>query len=172
MIYFLYKIRLLCIQILSNNLEDEYIFIKGIFMNNFAQDNFDQDNFESVKKAPINVFAMFARSMGVFSIFCAVFSIFIGAFICGGMAIILAFLSKGYNTKMERNAKIGLITGIVGVAFQLSTLTVSVYNIINVPEYREQFNSLYEQMYGAPVDDSITEFLDQLGVSNTEGGIL
>lgn len=169
-------------------------------MNNLEQDNFnsevpnsldnqnsqEQNNYQEYESSntnhnnrwsrkatgPINVFAMFARSMGVFSIFCAVFSIFIGAFICGGMAIILAFLSKGYNTKMERNAKIGLITGIVGVVFQLSTLTVSVYNIINVPEYREQFNSLYEQMYGAPVDDSITEFLDQLGVSNTEGGIL
>lgn len=167
-------------------------------MNNLEQDNFnsevpnpldnqnsqEQNSYQEYESfnvnnrwsrkptGPINVFAMFARSMGVFSIFCAVFSIFIGAFICGGMAIILAFLSKGYNTKMERNAKIGLITGIVGVVFQLSTLTVSVYNIINVPEYREQFNSLYEQMYGVPVDESITDFLDQLGVSDTEGGIL
>ena len=172
MIYFLYKIRLLCIQILSNNLEDEYIFIKGIFMNNFDQDNFDQDNFESVKKAPINVFAMFARSLGVFSIFCAFFSVFFGAFICGGMAIILAILSKGYNTKMERNAKFGLVAGIIGIVFQLSTLTIGVYNIINVPEFREQFNSLYEQMYGAPVDDSINDFLDQLQFSDMEGGIL
>ena len=141
-------------------------------MNNFDQDNFDQDNFKSVKKAPINVFAMFARSLGVFSIFCAFFSIFFGALICGGMAIILAILSNGYNTKMERNAKFGLVAGIIGIVFQLSTLTIGVYNIINVPEFREQFNSLYEQMYGAPVDDSINDFLDQLQFSDMEGGIL
>ena len=120
----------------------------------------------------INVFAMFARSLGIFSVFCAFFSIFFGAFICGGMAVILAILSKGYNTKMERNAKFGLVAGIIGIVFQLTTITVSVYNIINVPEYRENFNSLYEQIYGAPVDDSINNLLDQLQFSNTEGGIL
>ena len=73
---------------------------------------------------------------------------------------------------MERNAKFGLVAGIVGIVFQLSTLTIGVYNIINVPEFREQFNSLYEQMYGAPVDDSINDFLDQLQFSDVEGGIL
>ena len=72
-------------------------------MNNFDQYNSEQGNFEtehleSEKKEPVNVFAMFAKSLGVFSIFCAFFSIFFGAFICGGMAIILAILSKGYNT--------------------------------------------------------------------------
>ena len=73
---------------------------------------------------------------------------------------------------MVRNAKIGLITGIVGIVFQISALIFSVYNIITVPEYREKFNSLYEQMYGTPVDDSINDILDQLGVSEVEGGIL
>ena len=65
-----------------------------------------------------------------------------------------------------------IVAGIIGIVFQISTLTASVYNIINIPEYREQFNSLYEQMYGSPVDDSITDFLDQISVSNLEGGIL
>ena len=163
-------------------------------MNNFDQDNFEPTNPDPQEEntcneykssnagyhtdwrrnsnTPINVFAVSARSLGIFSIFCAFFSVFFGAFICGGMAIIIAILSKGYHTKMERNAKFGLIAGIVGIVFQLSTLTIGVYNIINVPEFREQFNSLYEQMYGAPVDDSINDFLDQLQFSDTEGGIL
>ena len=66
-----------------------------------------------------NVFALFAKSLGAFSIFCAVFSVFFGTFICGGIAIILAILSKGYNTKMEKNAKIGLTTGIIGIVLQI-----------------------------------------------------
>ena len=146
--------------------------------NNSNHDNTDSDNqnsfqhFPPKKLPPSFVFATFARSLGIFSIFCAAFSIFFGAFICGGLAIILAFLSKGYDTKMVRNAKIGLISGIVGVVIQISVLGISVYNIITVPEYREKFNSLYEQMYGVPVDESITDILDQLGVSDTEGGIL
>ena len=119
-----------------------------------------------------NVFALFAKSLGAFSIFCAVFSVFFGAFICGGLAIVLAFLSKGYDTKMEKNAKIGLATGIIGVVLQIGILGFSVYNIIHVPEFREQFNSLYEQIYGAPVDDSIHDILDQLGIPEMEGEIL
>lgn len=167
-------------------------------MNNFEHDNYEtQNSYDDINSqeevnscdyetedmhsnghwtrrpnTPVNVFAMFARSLGVFSIFCAFFSVFFGAFICGGMAIILAILSKGYDTKMGRNAKFGMVAGIIGIVFQIYTLTVSVYNIINIPEYREQFNSLYEQMYGTPVDDSITDFLDQISVSNLEGDIL
>lgn len=119
-----------------------------------------------------NVFALFARSLGVFSIFCAVFGIFFGSFICGGVAIVLAVLSKGYQTKMEKNAIIGLVAGCIAIVVQFSTLTFSVYKIINVPEYRELFNSMYEQMYGEPVDESITDMLDELGVSAKEGGFL
>ena len=133
-------------------------------INNTAQDN-EQKPFP-------NVFALFAKSLGAFSIFCAVFSVFFGAFICGGLAIVLAFLSKGYETKMEKNARIGLATGIIGITLQLSLLTVSVNKIIHVPEFREQFNSLYEQMYGVPVDDSINDILDQTGLPSQEGGIL
>ena len=163
-------------------------------MNNFDQDNFESvnpdsqdettfDDYESPNteyhndwrrkpNTPINVFAMFARSLGVFSIFCAFFSIFFGAFICGGMAIILAILSKGYNTKMEKNAKIGLITGIIGIVLQISVLGFSIYNIIHVPEFREKFNSMYEQLYGEPVDDSINEMLDEMGLPPMEGDLL
>ena len=118
------------------------------------------------------MFALFARSLGIFSVFCAVFGIFIGAFICGSLAVILAILSKGYNTKMEKNAVIGLTAGIIGIVLQIGTLIFSFYSIIHVPEFREQFNSLYEQMYGEPVDDSINEMLDELGFQDTEGGFL
>lgn len=119
-----------------------------------------------------NVFALFAKSLGIFSIFCAVFSIFFGTFTCGGLAIVLAILSKGYNTKMEKNAVVGLAAGVIGIVLQISVLTVSVYNVIHVPEFREQFHSLYEQMYGEPIDDSINDILDEMGLPNEEGGLL
>lgn len=132
----------------------------------------DNENRNQPPRPFPNVFALFARSLGIFSVFCAVFGIFIGAFICGGLAIILAVLSKGYNTKMEKNAVIGLTAGIIGIVLQIGTLIFSFYSIIHVPEFREQFNSLYEQMYGEPVDDSINEMLDELGFQDTEGGFL
>lgn len=130
------------------------------------------DKQESSDRPFPNVFALFAKSLGAFSIFCAVFSVFWGTFICGGLAIVLAILSKGYNTKMEKNAKIGLATGMIGIVLQVSLLVFSIYHVIHVPEFREQFNSLYEQMYGEPVDESINEMLDNLGLPSEEGGIL
>lgn len=145
-------------------------------MEYFSENNYDNSNTEKVNNTsdqPFpNVFALFAKSLGAFSIFCAVFSVFFGSFICGGLAIVLAVLSKGYNTKMEKNAKIGLATGIIGVVLQIFLLGFSIYNIIHVPEFREQFNSIYEQMYGEPMDDSINEMLDELGLPSSEGGIL
>ena len=145
-------------------------------MKYFSENNYDNSNTEKVNNTsdqPFpNVFALFAKSLGAFSIFCAVFSVFFGSFICGGLAIVLAVLSKGYNTKMEKNAKIGLATGIIGVVLQIFLLGFSIYNIIHVPEFREQFNSIYEQMYGEPMDDSINEMLDELGLPSSEGGIL
>lgn len=139
---------------------------------NAGTNSSNNNNYNASGKPFPNVFALFARSLGVFSIFCAVFGIFFGSFICGGVAIVLAVLSKGYQTKMEKNAIIGLVAGCIAIVVQFSTLTFSVYKIINVPEYRELFNSMYEQMYGEPVDESITDMLDELGVSAKEGGFL
>lgn len=161
-------------------------------MENFSNNNFEESNLDSQNidtennytntelknssdnnRCPhINVFAFFARSLGIFAIFCAIFGIFFGSFICGGIAIILAVLSKGYQTKMEKNAVIGMVAGCVAIVIQISSLAFSVYNIINVPEYRELFNSMYEQIYGEPIDESITDMLDELRVSTQEGGFL
>lgn len=127
---------------------------------------------ENVSKPIPNIFAFFAKNLGIFSIICAFFSLFFGAFICGGLAIVLAVLSKGYNTKMEKNAKIGIATGIIGMVLQISVLTFSIYKIVHVPEFRERFNSMYEQIYGQPVDDSINDILDQMGVPAGEGDFL
>ena len=130
------------------------------------------NNYGNSSKPFPNVFALFAKSLGTFSIFCAVFGVFFGAFICGGLAIILAVLSKGYDIKMVKNAKTGLITGIIGIILQIFVLAFSAYSIIHIPEFREQLNTLYEQMYGEPMDDSINQMLDDLKLPSEEGGFL
>ncbi|MBR3602876.1 MAG: DUF4190 domain-containing protein [Lachnospiraceae bacterium] len=156
----------------NNNFEDLNSDSENI---EFENNNTNPDNtgsFNNRRNSSINVFALFARSLGIFAIFCAIFGIFIGSFICGGVAIILAILSKGYESRMEKNAIIGLACGCIAIVIQISTFVFGVYNIINVPEYRELFNSMYEQMYGEPVDESITDMLDGLGASSPEGGLL
>lgn len=156
----------------NNNFEDLNSDSENI---EFENNNTNPDNtgsFNNRRNSSINVFALFARSLGIFAIFCAIFGILIGSFICGGVAIILAILSKGYESRMGKNAIIGLACGCIAIVIQISTFVFGVYNIINVPEYRELFNSMYEQMYGEPVDESITDMLDGLGISSQEGGLL
>lgn len=139
---------------------------------NFQGENKDyQDHTPNRENAP-NVFSVFARSLGIFSVFCAFFSIFFLSLLCGGLAIVLAVLSKGYERKMSKNAKVGLFCGLIGIVFQISALFISAYNIIHIPEFREQFNSIYEQIYGAPADDSINEILDRLGAPSEGGNLL
>lgn len=142
--------------------------------NNFNNTNTEPTEMDGINtgKPVHNMFAFFARGLGIFSIFSALFSIFFLSLICGGLAIILAVLSKGYSKKMEKAAFIGFTTGMIGIVIQISVLAASVYNIIYVPEYREQFNSLYEQMYGEPINDSINEFLDQMALPDSQGGLL
>lgn len=138
-----------------------------------AYDDIIYDNNTSNSAQPFpNVFALFAKSLGIFSIFCAVFSIFFGAFICGGLAIILAILSKGYEMKMEKNARIGLATGIFALVLQISLFIINIYSLIYIPEFREEFNSIYEEIYGEPVTDSINDLLDEMGIPDTRGGNL
>lgn len=156
----------------NNNFEKSNLNTQNIETENNYTNSDNSDFSSNQQKTPINAFALFARSLGIFSIFCAVFGIFFGSFVCGGLAIILAILSKGHQTKMEKNAVIGIATGCIAVVIQIFSLIFSVYNIINVPEYRELFNSMYEQMYGEPVDESITNMLDELGESTQEGGFL
>ena len=121
---------------------------------------------------PFNFFANFARSLGIFAIFCAVCTVSTGAFICGGLAIVLAIISKGYETGMERNARIGVATGTIAITLQIFVLAFNIYSILFVPEYREQFNSIYEEIYGEPLDDSLNELFDEMDLPEMKGGNL
>ena len=119
-----------------------------------------------------NVFSSFAKALGIFSIICAIFSIFFGTFICGGLAIVLAIVSQGYDMTMNKNARIGLSTGIIAIVLQIAVLAVTIYNIIYIPEFQEQFNEIYEQIYGEPFEDSIDDIWNTMEFPEPEGGTL
>ena len=154
-------------------------------MENFSENNSNvnetnteySNSFENSDSADFrqnspNFFALFSRSLGIFSIFCAFFGIFFGTFICGGLAIILAVLSKGYETKMEKSARIGLIAGTISIVLQIAVFVINIYSILYIPEFREQFNAIYEEMSGEPIDESINELLKEMGLPEIKEGNL
>lgn len=80
------------------------------------------------------------------------------AIILGGIAIILAFLSRGNSKKLSRQAIIGLVIGIVGVTITYATIAVIVYRIMSDPSviaaakaYKDSNYSLetYNALYNA-----------------------
>ena len=126
----------------------------------------EQQTNQPLKTQQPNTFSSFAKSLGIASVFCAAFSIFYGTFIAGGLAIVLALLSKGNNPKMDRRAKIGIATASIALILQTVLFVTSIYSILYIPEYRQQFNTLYEQMYGESVEESIESILDNINLSD------
>lgn len=72
--------------------------------------------------------------------------------ILGGLAIILALLSKGYGRKMIIQAKVGMICGIFGLAVVgviiFSVLATMISNPDLLIQIGQQYDAMYENLYG------------------------
>ncbi|MGN0305197.1 MAG: hypothetical protein ACI4D2_03475 [Lachnospiraceae bacterium] len=127
------------------------------------------------KAAIDNQFAAIARLLGIISLFCVFLNIFYGALIFGGLAIILAVLSKGNSSSMSGPAVAGLITGSISVAVEI-ILLIAVCIILYTPEFRQQFNTLYEQsyqqLYGQPANEALEDIFNNTEIPRVEGGDL
>lgn len=70
----------------------------------------------------------------------------------GGLAILLALLSKGYGKKMLTQARIGFICGIgsfcVTVGIFISSFAVLFSNPDMLVEYGQQYDAMCENVYG------------------------
>ena len=79
------------------------------------------------------------------------------AIILGGVAIVLALLSRGNSKKLTRKAVIGLVIGIIGVSITYITVAVIAYRIFTDPsvvavvEAFRQSNTIdnYNNLYDA-----------------------
>ena len=78
--------------------------------------------------------------------------------IVASIAIILAMLSKGFRRHLTKKARYAFL---IAVAAIILNLILSVQTMVRItdqmktPEFREQFNQMYEDIYGVPYDDSI-----------------
>ncbi|MDD2972674.1 MAG: hypothetical protein PHE02_11150 [Lachnospiraceae bacterium] len=119
---------------------------------------YDHASIPPVKRA--NSMAVASMSMGIISLVLAFTCTLYPTLICGGVAIIFALLSKGTDAKMHSNAKTGLITAIIGLLFDIAVIGISmmlIFSPLAVPEYKNEFNRMYEQIYGESFDDTMKE---------------
>lgn len=84
--------------------------------------------------------------------------------ILGGIAVVLALLSRGSQPKFLPQAKKGIIYGTIGIAVGYFVLISSFYHVLTDPTYREQLNQMSEQMNGESFDDMLRD----LGVSTDQ----
>lgn len=78
--------------------------------------------------------------------------------IVASIAIILAILSKGFCRQLMKKARIALLIAAAAIVLNLilSIRTLGVLaDQMKTPEFREQFNQMYEEIYGVPYDDSL-----------------
>ncbi|WP_026667865.1 MULTISPECIES: hypothetical protein [Butyrivibrio] len=99
--------------------------------------------------------ATFARILGMFSI--PLCLIFYTGIILGGVAVVLALLSKGTMKTFLPQAKKALVLGTVGVVLGYTMMVTSIHTVLTNPEQRQQLNMMSEQMYGTSFDDMLNE---------------
>ena len=107
-----------------------------------------------------NLFLLFTTIFATLSLMCRCFAF--SAYFFGALSIIFAVLSKGHKKQMVRAAKTAVFISAVSIVF--STITVSVYQVLNNPEMYQEYLDQYENMTGVPIQEEIEQFKDQFPI--------
>lgn len=92
--------------------------------------------------------------------------------ILGGIAIVLAILSKGKEPSFTNGARRAITIGIISIVMNIALLIACIYGIhmiLHDPETRAEANSMMESMYGYSFDDLIQQIMDQYGIDIQSG---
>ena len=75
----------------------------------------------------------------------------------GGVAVVLALLSKGTAAKLLPQAKRAIIFGSVAIVIGYAVLIGSFHTVLTDPEARRQVNIMSERMNGESFDDMLKD---------------
>ena len=127
--------------------------------NNWNQQNQNQNNqpYPPARKAPGNGLMGASFVLGIAAIVSAIMMTVYLPFILGGISIVLALLSKGYENKMAGSAKAGIVCAVVGLVLNVLVVSVSLYTVFTDARVFRQFDSMYEQFYGDSFSDTYKE---------------
>lgn len=81
--------------------------------------------------------------------------------VIGGIAIVMALLSKGTAQKLLPQAKRAILFGALGIVLGYGVMIYDVHKVLTDPQYHQQLNEMSQQMNGVSFDD----MLKDLGVS-------
>ena len=81
--------------------------------------------------------------------------------IAGGIAIVMALLSKGSSDRLLPQAKRAIIFGTLGIVIGYAVMIYDMHMVLTDPQYHQQLNAMSQQINGISFDDMLKE----LGVS-------
>lgn len=121
------------------------------------QNNTPNPYYAPAPKAPASGLRTASFILGIAAIVSTVMMTVYFPFIFGGLSIVLALLSKGYEQKMSSQAKTGVICSLIGLVLNCLIVGGSLYTVFSNEEVFEQFDQMYEQIYGESFSDMYEE---------------
>ena len=121
----------------------------------------NQPGYTPPRKTPADGMITASVVLGVAAIVSAFMMTVYFPFILGGISIILALLSKGQEQKMASKARMGIICSIVGLVLNVIIVVGSVCFVFANKEAYQQFDQMYEYIYGESFSDTYEKLTGQ-----------
>ena len=99
--------------------------------------------------------------LGILSVATAVLGTVYLPFILGGIAIVMGILSRDESGITEFKAKLGILLGTFGIVLNIVVVGTSVYSVLTNPDRYEEFDSVFERVYG----QDFSSFMEEQGFS-------
>lgn len=143
--------------------------------NNNGNQNQNQNgySYNPPPRIPGSGLANAAILMGVISIVSALMMTIYFPFILGSLSILFGILSKGRAPKLLKQAKSGIICGIIGIAANTVIVVSTLIMLFNDPtilrDTAKMYDQMYEQMYGESSEEKFGDSMENMVDSFIEG---
>ena len=98
--------------------------------------------------APNTMLVTASMVLGILTVATAIMGTVYLPFILGGIAIVMAILSRAEDGIMPFKSRIGVLLGTLGIILNILVVGTSVYKVFNDPAQYEAFDSVFERFYG------------------------
>lgn len=105
-----------------------------------------------------NVYSKASKSLGIAAIISTFLIPVYLPFILGGLAIILAVISRG-KYEVDSDGWVGITTGIIAIVVNIAMIGLAVFIFIKSQYVRDIINAQYMQMYGVTFNSVIEEII-------------
>ncbi len=106
----------------------------------------DRYTYEESRQRMIRLARNFGFAALIFSFMFASFFPLIIGLAC--LSIVLAYLSKGDRQTLDKQARAGIIAGVLAMVISVSVFAMGVVRLFTDPQYRNDFISISQAMYG------------------------